>query len=131
MIPRRLLLLHLLHLHRQRQDRLQHPLTYASYHRRCGCCASMWASSSGYGRKRHQRSYPPALIEASISFRRRTRKRVRSSAIKKPSCKEFRRPNCAPQAFAERNRRKAAATNAEMATSKIGFRHFRGRVPRK
>ena len=62
--PRRLLPLHLLHLHRQRQDRLQHPLTYAYI---IGVVAAVlyvgviiW-----YGRKRTN-AHTPALIEASI-----------------------------------------------------------------
>ena len=38
------------------------------------------------------------------------------SLSKKPSCKEFRRQNCARRRVSERNRRKAAALSAEMAT---------------
>ena len=35
---------------------------------------------------------------------------------KKHSCKEFRCPNCARRRVSERNRRKAAALSAEIAT---------------
>ena len=37
------------------------------------------------------------------------------SAYEKPSCKEFRRLDCARRRVSERNRRKAAALSAEMA----------------
>ena len=39
--------------------------------------------------------------------------------VKKPSCKEFRRPHCARRLVSERNRRKAAALSAEMASESI------------
>lgn len=85
MIPRRLLLLHLLHLHRQRQDRLQHPLDLCLYHRRCGCCALCGRHHLVRPQAR-RRPYPPALIPVLVSFQERTRFRVRSFVICRPLC---------------------------------------------
>ena len=83
--PRRLLLLHLLHLHRQRQDRLQHPLDLCLYHRRCGCCALCGRHHLVRPQAR-RRPYPPALIPVLVSFQERTRFRVRSFVICRPLC---------------------------------------------
>lgn len=83
MIPGRLLLLHLLHLHRQRQDRLQHPLDLCLYHRRCGCCALCGRHHLVRPQAR-RRPYPPRLIPVLVSFQERTRFRVRSFVIAGP-----------------------------------------------
>ena len=66
--PRRLLLLHLLHLHRQCQDRLQHPLDLCLYHRRCGRCGLCGRHHLVWPQAR-RRPYPPALIQHWILFR--------------------------------------------------------------